>query len=82
MYNWIPLANEVDPQRPSYIPEGLINVPLMTLPTFAANEAVNYIDAVRIMGEEAATYAESNRASEILYYENVCEPQYPPIPSP
>lgn len=82
MYNWIPLANEFDPQRPSYTPEGLINVPLMTLPTFVANEAVNYIDAVRIMGEEAARYAESNRASEILYYENVCQPQYPPIPSP
>lgn len=82
MYNWVPLANVVDPQRPSYIPEGIIDEALMTLPTFPAEEAINYIDIVRIIGEEAAMYAQSNKESEIMYYENVCEPEYPPIPSP
>jgi hypothetical protein len=82
MYNWIPLANEVDPQRPDYAPEGVINEPLMTLPTFPAEEAINYIDIVRIIGEEATAYAELNKENEIRYYENVCEPEFPPIPSP
>jgi hypothetical protein len=82
MYNWVPLADVVDPQRPSYIPEGMIDEALMTLPTFPAEEAINYIDIVRIIGEEAALYAQSNKESEIMYYENVCEPEFPPIPSP
>lgn len=82
MYNWVPLADEVDPQRPNYIPEGMIDEPLMTLPTFAAEEAISYIDIVRIIGQEAAAYAELNKETEIMYYENVCEPEYPPIPSP
>lgn len=82
MYNWIPLSDEVDPQRPNSIPEGVINEPLMTLPTFPAEEAINYVDIVRIIGEEAAMYAEENKENEIMYYENVCEPEYPPIPSP
>jgi hypothetical protein len=34
MYNWIPLADELDPARPVYIPEGKINDPLMTLPPY------------------------------------------------
>ena len=82
MYNWIPLADVDDPQRPEYIPEGLINDPLMTLPTYSADEAIDAIDIVRIIGEEAALYAELNKDAEIFYYENICEPEYSPIPSP
>lgn len=82
MYNWIPLADIFDPQRPEYVPEGLINDPLMTLPTYSAGEALMAIDAVRIIGEEAANYAQANKEAEFQYYEAVCEPEYSPIPSP
>lgn len=82
MYNWVPLADLNDPQRPSYIPEGLIDDALMTLPTYSAEEALASIDAVRSISKEAATYAEANKEAEVFYYENVCEPEYPPIPSP
>jgi hypothetical protein len=40
------------------------------------------IDATRIIGEEYAIYAQANKEAEFFYYENVCEPEYSPIPSP
>ena len=82
MYNWVPLADTVDSERSEYIPEGLINDPLMTLPTYSAEEALMAIDAVRNISKESAKYAEANKDAEVYYYENVCEPTYPPIPSP
>lgn len=82
MYNWVPLADVADPQRPNLIPEGLINDPLMTLPVYSPQEALLAIDTVRVIGQEMALYAESNKQAEIFYYENVCEPEYAPIPSP
>jgi len=82
MYNWIPLGNEIDPERPDYIPEGPINDPLMTIPRYSANEALKYIDQVRIIGGEATMYAEQNKAVEHQYYEIVCSEEYGPMPTP
>lgn len=80
MYNWIPLADEVDPERPDYTPEGLINDPLMTLPRYYASEAFAAIDQVRAIGKEAATYAEANKNIELNYYDVVCSETYGRIP--
>jgi len=82
MYNWVPLANEFDPERPSFIPEGTFNDPLMTLPRYWPHEALNAIDQVRITNNEAKAYAEANKAAEFEYYRVVCEPIYGPMPTP
>ncbi|MFN8412842.1 MAG: hypothetical protein U0Z26_10675 [Anaerolineales bacterium] len=82
MYNWVPLANETDPARPVYIPEGQIGDPLMTLPRFWPSEALMSIDKVRTIGNEATAYAEANKKTELAYYNIVCEPTYGQIPAP
>jgi hypothetical protein len=82
MYNWVPLADQADPQRPSYIPEGAIKDPLMTLPRYSPDQAFASIDTVRIIGNNARTYAQANKAAELEYYKTVCEPEYGPIPTP
>lgn len=82
MYNWVPLADEIDPLRPNFIPEGRINDPLMTLPTFSPNEAIMAIDLARNIGKEASSYAQSNKEAEHKYYEVVCEEEYGPMPTP
>lgn len=82
MYNWVPLADVTDPQRPELRPEGLVNDPLMTLPTYYPMEALASIDVVRIIGETAAEYAAANRDAEFNYYQVVCEPELGPMPSP
>ncbi len=81
MYNWIPLADEFDPERPEYIPEGKINDPLMTLPRYYASEAFSAIDQVRAIGKEAAAYAEANKDIELEYYDIVCSEDYGRIPT-
>ena len=80
MFNWIPLSDNPDPQRPSYMPEGSVNDPLMVLPRFWSSDADKHIDDVRVIGREAANYAEANKATELEYYDIVCAPDYGPIP--
>jgi len=82
MYNWVPLADELDPNRPEYPPEGYIRDPLMTLPRYPANQVLEALDVVRLIGNEAADFAEKNKDAEFEYYEAVCEPIYGPIPTP
>jgi hypothetical protein len=80
MFNWIPLGDNPDPWRPSYIPEGPVNDPLMVLPRFWSFDADSHIDDVRVIGWEATTYAEANKTTEMEYYDIVCAPDYGPIP--
>jgi peptidoglycan/xylan/chitin deacetylase (PgdA/CDA1 family) len=80
MYNWIPLSDAADPQRPSYMPEGAVADPRMVLPRYWASDADLQIDNVRAMGQGAAMYAEANKAVELEYYDIVCAPTYGPIP--
>lgn len=82
MYNWVPLADSVDVERPTLIPEGKINDPLMTLPVYSPQEAFNAIDIVRAIGRTAGEYALSNKEIEHKYYEIVCSEEYGPMPTP
>ncbi len=82
MYNWVPLADAPDPQRPGLIPEGPIDDPLMTLPVYSPNQALYEIDIVRTIGKAAADVALSNKDAEYRFYEVVCEEEYGPMPTP
>jgi hypothetical protein len=82
MFNWVPLADEFDPERPAFIPEGRINNPIMTLPRFSINNAVDALDMVRGISKEAAEYHLANKEIEHEYYRIVCEAEYGRIPTP
>lgn len=80
MYNWVPLADQVNPGRPDLIPEGPVNDPLMTLPRYWPYQVLGVLDQVRRMGNDAITYAQQNKATELEYYDIVCAPKDGPIP--
>ncbi len=80
MFNWIPQTDIKDEQRPYFIPEGGAGDPLMTLPRYTDTVAGGHIDTVRVMGKEAAAYAEQNKAIELEYYDILCAPTYGAIP--
>ncbi|MFZ5884840.1 MAG: polysaccharide deacetylase family protein [Chloroflexota bacterium] len=80
MYNWIPLADQADPARPSYIPEGYVNDPRMVIPRYWPYQVRAELDNVRNLGKEAAAYAEQNKAVELEYYDIVCAPLLGAIP--
>jgi Polysaccharide deacetylase len=79
MYNWVPLADEVDPRRPTWIPEGTMDDPLLVLPRYWPDAALHIPDVVQV-NLDASAYAEANRASELDYYDIVCSPTYGPLP--
>ncbi len=81
MYNWVPQGNTEDPQRPYYIPEGPSNDPRLTLPRYWPTQVLGQLDTIRVMGNEAAAYAEQNKVTELEYYDIVCAPTYGPIPT-
>jgi len=81
MYNWVPLADAADPNRPSYIPEGGVNDPLMVLPRYWDTDMRYHIDTARQVGNEATIYAETNKAVELQYYDIVCKPITGEIPA-
>ncbi len=81
MFNWIPQADTDDPGNPFDIAEGPVDDPLMTLPRYWDTDASAKLDAIRIIGNEAAAYAEQNKAAELEYYDIVCAPTYGPIPA-
>ncbi len=80
MFNWVPLAERTDNMRPSYAPEGVASDPLMTLPRYTPFQVHDALDSVRLIGKEAAAYADQNKAAELEYYDIVCSPTYGPIP--
>jgi hypothetical protein len=80
MFNWIPLADQ--PTGQYDIAEGPVGDPLMTLPRYWDTDAGSKLDEVRIMGNEAAAYAEQVKAVELEYYDIVCAPALGPIPAP
>jgi peptidoglycan/xylan/chitin deacetylase (PgdA/CDA1 family) len=81
MYNWIPQGDEKDPIRPYYIPEGPSNDPVLTLPRYWPTQVLDQLDTIRVLGNEAAMYAEQNKAVEMEYYDIVCSPTYGPVPT-
>lgn len=80
MYNWIPLADQPDPARPSYLPEGYVNDPRMVIPRYWPYQVRAELDNVRNLGKEAAAYAEQNKAIELEYYDIVCAAAMGAIP--
>ena len=80
MFNWVPLADWPDPQRPTWIPEGPVNDPLMILPRYWDTDAIVHINEVMQVGQEAAAYAAQNKATELEYYDIACAAQHGPIP--
>jgi hypothetical protein len=76
MYNWIPQSSEPDPMRPSYLVEGPVQDPLMTLPRYWDTDARAHLDTVRNISEAAAAYAEQNKAVELEYYDIMCASSY------
>jgi hypothetical protein len=80
MYNWIPLAEAQDPARPIFLPEGYVNDPRMVLPRYWPYQVQANLDLVRTIGNEAAAYAEQNKAMELEYYDIMCAPTYGAIP--
>jgi hypothetical protein len=80
MYNWVPQADQLDPARPIAIAEGPVNDPLMTLPRYTDLDARRHLDTVAQIGEQAAAYAEQNKAVELEYYDIVCAPSLGPLP--
>ena len=69
-----------DPRRPAFLPEGYVNDPRMVLPRYWDTDADAHIDTVRLIGKEAAAYAEQNKAIELEYYDIVCSPAFGAIP--
>ena len=80
MYNWIPLADQPDPARPAYLPEGYVNDPRMVIPRYWPYQVQANLDTVRNIGKEAAAYAEQNKATELEYYDIVCAPVLGQLP--
>ena len=72
MFNWVPLADAVDPARPTWIPEGGMNDPLMVLPRYWDTDASLHLDEVIQIGREAAAFAQANKSNELNYYDNNC----------
>jgi hypothetical protein len=81
MYNWVPQADTVNQSNTFAIPETPAGNPLMTLPRYWAPNARNDLDNVRQIGEQAALYAEQNKATELEYYDIVCAPTLGAMPA-
>jgi len=80
MFNWIPLAEAVDPMSPSWLPEIPAGDALMTLPRYWSYDAIDHIDDVVQIGQQAAEYAARNRSQELRYYDMMCKSTYGEIP--
>jgi len=81
MFNWIPLSDAADPGRPSFIPDGPMNDPLMTLPRYWDTDARAHLDTVRNISDEAIAYANQVKATELEYYDIQCAPTYGALPT-
>jgi hypothetical protein len=76
MFNWVPLADGSDPDRPTWIPEGPVGDPLMVLPRYWDTDAILHLDEVIQIGQAAGSYARENRLAELQYYDTVCSAVY------
>jgi len=80
MFNWVPLADKLDPARPDWDAESPANDPLLVLPRYWDTDAITHVNQVIQVGQEASAYAGQNEAVELEYYNISCEAQYGPIP--
>jgi hypothetical protein len=80
MYNWVPLADQPDANRPAFLPEGHVNDPRLVLPRYWPYQVQSNLDTVRTIGKEAAAFAEQHKATELEYYDIMCAPTMGAIP--
>lgn len=80
MFNWIPLAENLDPAHTYWLPEIGAGDPRMTLPRYWSNDAAYRIDEVINIGKQAEAEAERNREIELEYYDIVCKSRTGEIP--
>ncbi|MGB8212731.1 MAG: polysaccharide deacetylase family protein [Anaerolineales bacterium] len=80
MFNWVPLADSLDPKRATWFPEGPANDPLMLLPRYWDTDASLHLHDVIQIGQAAAAYAQANKFTELAYYDTICFPAYGAIP--
>ena len=80
MFNWIPLSDTNDLQRPSWVPEGSVNDPLLVLPRYWDTDALKHLDDIIQISQEATANAEQNKTTELEYYDIVCAQKYGPTP--
>jgi hypothetical protein len=80
MFDWVPLSDAKDPNRPSWLPEGPVNDPLLVLPRYWDTDAIIHLPDVIRIAQAAASYAEQNKAAEVDYYNLVCAPTLGAIP--
>jgi hypothetical protein len=52
----------------------------MVLPRYWPQQVLANLDAIRLLGEQAADYAEQHRAAELEYYDILCAQTLGPIP--
>ncbi len=81
MYNWIPQAETVDPNRPNWMPETPAKDPRLTLPRYWSSDAAYRIDDVININKEAEAAAEQTKATELEYYDIVCKGRMGEIPT-
>jgi len=80
MFNWIPLADQGDDMRPSFIPEGQIGNPLFTLPRYWDTDIRDHLDTIRNISKDAEAYAMGNKETELQYYDILCAPEFGDLP--
>ena len=73
MYNWVPLCDTNDMQRPYYKLDGNMD-PLFVIPRYWDTDAAQHVDTVRQIGKAAKDYLYSIRETEVEYYDIVCKP--------
>jgi peptidoglycan/xylan/chitin deacetylase (PgdA/CDA1 family) len=82
MFNWVPLASQVDPAHTYWLPETEVNDPLMVLPRYWSIDAAYRIDDVIAIGDQAAEAAAQSKTTELDYYDIVCKPLLGEIATP
>jgi hypothetical protein len=81
MFNWVPLGDEITPVHgDTWQPEGPINDPMMVLPRYWDTDALKHLDNIVKISQDAAAYAEQNKAAEQEYYDIVCASSLGPLP--
>jgi len=80
MFNWIP-QGDTNTNTPSWLPEGYIGDPLMTLPRYWSLDAAERLDDVANVGEEAALAASQSHQQEVDYYNYNCQKNLGPLPT-
>ena len=81
MFNWVPLGDKITSVHgPDWQPEGPMNDPLMVLPRYWDTDALKHLDDIVKISQDAAAYAQQNKATELEYYDIVCASTLGSIP--